>query len=103
MFVWVLDTSLGDVDENSSCKNLSLFQAKPLLYRSFSVNLYVRICLFTSAKFQGKLFLEIPENFGILWEATVNTNLSLSGFLELLMVTCIAIAKIMELTFPSII
>ena len=28
MFTGVLDTSLGDVDENSSCKKLSLLQAK---------------------------------------------------------------------------
>ena len=31
MFAGVLDTSLGDVDENSFCKKLNLFQAKHLL------------------------------------------------------------------------
>ena len=56
MFAKVLDTSLGYIDENSSCKKLSLFQAVCLLQTTFSINLQVRICLFTRAKLEGKLF-----------------------------------------------
>ena len=48
--------SLGDVDENSPCKNLSLFQAERLLQRAFSIYLQVSICLFTRAKLEGSLF-----------------------------------------------
>ena len=71
-----MDTSQVDVDENSFCKNLSLLQAKLLLLRSFSVNFYTL-------------------------EAYCKNKPVLVGFFELLMVTCIAIVKIMELTFPS--
>ena len=39
MFAGVLDACLGDVDENGSCKKLSLFEGKLLLQGSFSINL----------------------------------------------------------------
>ena len=60
MFAWVLDTPLIDVDESSSSKNLP-------------VSAYL-------LNFRESFFLEIPENFEILWKATVKTSLSLSGF-----------------------
>ena len=73
-----MDTSQVDVDENSFCKNLSVLQAKLLLLRSFSVNFYTL-------------------------EGYCKNKPVLVGFFELLMVTCIAVVKIMVLTFPSVI
>ena len=71
MFAGVLDKFLEDVDENSSCKKLSLFQAKRLLSKTFEKNLLILqkifISLFTRTKFEGNLFLRDLRNLFVLY------------------------------------
>ena len=66
MFAGVLDTSVGDVDENSSCK---VYSKQNVDYK----DLFQKICRPASAcllepNFRETIFLGIPEiDFGILY------------------------------------
>ena len=61
MFVGVLGTSLGDVGESNSCKKLHFIPSKASTIKTFFNKFTSQILLFTRAKFQGKIFSEIPE------------------------------------------
>ena len=53
----VLDTSLGDVDENSSCEKLSLFQPKQLfIYLFIYLSIYLFIFTFILSKLEFDLY-----------------------------------------------
>ena len=78
MFAGVLDTSLGDADENNSCKKLSLFKQN-VYYK----DLFQKICRAAST-----YLLEL--NFRVTFFLEIFKIVRLS---ELLMVTCIAIVK----------
>ena len=54
------------------------------------------------AKFQGKLFVRDSRKFQNTLEGYCKNKRVLAGFFEILMVTCIAIVEIMELTFLSV-